>query len=128
MSDRKPKKMIRLTKQFWRKWNIDKICPKRNKLTTVERKAEGEHEGRLIEKESNINPSSSKANQADDIEGGVDSDAWRKEPSVYNVCTEEGKDGTRVLSFASFVDVEEEKLLEGANIKLSRYVRAKEVA
>ncbi|PKC12674.1 hypothetical protein RhiirA5_372886 [Rhizophagus irregularis] len=47
----------------------------------------------LKDNESNINPSLSKANQAEAIEGGEESISQWNEPSIYSVCVEEGKEG-----------------------------------
>ncbi|GET58173.1 hypothetical protein RIR_jg37395.t1 [Rhizophagus irregularis DAOM 181602=DAOM 197198] len=77
-------------------------CDKRPKI--LERKAEGKHEGKHKDKESRINSSSSRASQAEVIEGGKESLADKNEPSVYIVCTERGK-----TSSSSILEVEGEE-------------------
>ncbi|PKK41964.1 hypothetical protein RhiirC2_804640, partial [Rhizophagus irregularis] len=72
-----------------------------------ERKAEGKHKGRCKDEELRINPSSSRASQAEVMEGDKESLAARKEPSVYKDCTESGKTSSSILSLKEGERVEE---------------------
>ncbi|GET54562.1 hypothetical protein RIR_jg9066.t1 [Rhizophagus irregularis DAOM 181602=DAOM 197198] len=73
----------------------------------LEHKAEGKQEGRCMDEDSRINPSSSRAIQAEVMEEGEDSLAGWKEPSVYKDCTEGGKTSSSSLSIKGGEKVEE---------------------
>ncbi|EXX56896.1 hypothetical protein RirG_212080 [Rhizophagus irregularis DAOM 197198w] len=78
----------------------------------------------LKDDESNINPSLSKANQAEAIEGGEESISQWNEPSIYSVCVEENKEG---ILTSSIVKTGQCKPVDDVEGGLFKWVRAKEI-
>ncbi|PKY36029.1 hypothetical protein RhiirB3_457835 [Rhizophagus irregularis] len=64
-----------------------------------------------MDEDSRINPSSSRAIQAEVMEEGEDFLAGWKEPSVYKDCTEGGKTSSSSLSIKGGEKVEEARCL-----------------
>ncbi|GBC48792.2 hypothetical protein RIR_jg25318.t1 [Rhizophagus irregularis DAOM 181602=DAOM 197198] len=79
----------------------------------------------LKDDESNINPSLSKANQAEAIEGGEESISQWNEPSIYSVCVEENKEGILTSSIVKTGQCKPVDDVEGGLFKWISWIRPK---